>query len=217
MENHSGFKKLLKISNFYTILMNILGAKEAAKWLNQNFYKVKPGAKITDIGCGPGSLLHNYKHLFPTDIDYSGIDPNEHYIKSARNEFGEHANFYDGTCETFINDSRFQKSDLILCNGVLHHLNDRQVKSLFNFIHRNLKSEGGRFLAMEPVHLMKETSLSRWVMNLDRGMHVRKEPEWKKLMNNSGLEYKTNIITGLIRIPYNYILIEATIGGNSSA
>ena len=53
-------------------------------------------------------------------------------------------------------------------------------------------------------------------MNLDRGMHVRKEPEWKKLMNNSGLEYKTNIITGLIRIPYNYILIEATLGENSS-
>ena len=79
-----------------------------------------------------------------------------------------------------------------------------------------MKPEGGRFLAMEPVHLMKETSLSKWVMNLDRGMQVRKESEWKKLMSNSGLEYKTNIITGLIRIPYNYILIEATLGENSS-
>ena len=116
----------------------------------------------------------------------------------------------------WVISSWFNINDLILCNGVLHHLNDRQVKSLFDFLHSNLKSEGGRFLAMEPVHLMKETSLSRWVMNLDRGMHIRKEPDWKKMMNDSGLKYKTNIITGLIRIPYNYILIEATLGENSS-
>ena len=216
MENYSGFRKFLKISHFYALLMDVFGAKSAALWLSENFYNVQLGSKITDIGCGPGSLLRNYKNLFPENINYHGIDPNEDYIKSAKKEFGDIANFYHGTTETFINDSRFQKSDLILCNGVLHHLNDRQVKSLFNFIHCNLKSEGGRFLAMEPVHLMKETSLSRWVMNQDRGMHIRKEPEWKKLMNNSGLEYKTNIITGLIRIPYNYILIDATIGENSS-
>ena len=216
MENHSGLKKLLKIPCVYYVLMDIFGAKSAALWLSKNFYKVQPGSKITDIGCGPGSLLRSYKRLFPYNIKYHGFDPNEDYIASAKKQYGDFAKFHHGTTETFINDSRFQNSDLILCTGVLHHIDDKQAKSLFDFVHFNLKPQTGRFLAIEPVHLIKETFLSKWVMNQDRGMHIRKEPEWKKLMNNSGLEYKTNIITGLIRIPYNYILIEATIGENSS-
>lgn len=209
MENHSGLKKLLRKSNIYTILMNILGAKEAAIWLNQNFYKIKSKSKITDIGCGPGSLLRNYKHLFPKNILYYGIDPSKDYIASAKREFGQSANFHHGTTETFINDLRFKNSDLILCSGVLHHIDDAQAKSLFDFVHCNLRTQTGRFLSIEPVHLMKETLLSKWLMNKDRGMYIRTEQEWKNLMKYSGLQYNTNIITGLIRIPYNHILIEA--------
>ena len=78
---------------------------------------------------------------------------------------------------------------------------------LFDFVHSNLKPNGGSFLAMEPGTFIKETSLSKWVMNLDRGMYIRKEPV-KNLLSNSRLEFSTNIIYGLIKIPYNYILIE---------
>ena len=211
MENNSGLKKLLKLPFFYRFLMNIFGAKKAALWLSENFYKVQPGAKITDIGCGPGSLLRSYKHLFPKDIDYHGIDPCNKYIMSAKKEYGHCANFYYGTTENFQNDIIFKNSDLILCCGVLHHLNDNQVLSLFEFLEFNLKPINGRFLAMEPVHLLKETSLSRLIMNLDRGRYIRKEPEWKNLLKKSKLNFKTNIITGLIRIHYNYILIEGTL------
>ena len=211
MEDNSGLKKVLKLPFFYHLLMNIFGAKKATVWLSKNFYKVESGAKITDIGCGPGSLLRSYQHLFPSDIDYHGIDPSKNYILSAKREFRNSAKFYHGTTENYINDLRFRNSDIIFCCGVLHHIDDNQVLSLFDFVHSNLKTNGGRFLAMEPVHLLKETSLSKWVMNLDRGMYIRKEPEWKNLLNNSRLEFSTNIITGLIKIPYNYILIEAKI------
>lgn len=211
MENHSGLKKLLKIPCVYYLLMNIFGAKNAALWLSERFYKVQSGAKITDIGCGPGSLLRNYMHLFPSNILYHGIDPSKDYIASAKKEFGQSANFHHGTTKTFINDSRFKDSDLILCSGVLHHIDDSQAKSLFDFVHCNLRTKTGRFLSIEPVHLMKETLLSKWMMNKDRGMYIRSEQEWKNLMKNSGLQYNTNIITGLIRIPYNHILIEASI------
>ena len=48
-------------------------------------------------------------------------------------------------------------------------------------------------------------------MNQDRGLYIRSEPEWKKLLKKSNFQFNTNIITGLIRIPYNYMLIEAKI------
>ena len=211
MENHSGLKKLLRIPCAYYLLMDIFGAKKAALWLSKNFYKVQFGAKITDIGCGPGSLLKNYNNIFPNNIDYHGIDPDKEYILSAKREFGHSANFYHGTTENFINAPEFRESDLIFCCGVLHHLEDDQVLSLFNFVNSNLKTSGGRFLAIEPVHLLKQTFISKLVMNLDRGLYIRKEQEWKNLLNNSNLYYTTNIITGLIKIPYNYILIEGKI------
>ena len=210
MENHSGLKKLLKIPCFYYLLMDIFGAKKGALWLSKNFFKVQSGAKIIDIGCGPGSLLKSYKNIFPKNIDYHGIDPSKDYILSAKREFGHSAKFYHGTTDNFINNAGFSNSDLILCCGVLHHIDDNQVLSLFNFVHSNLKTNGGRFLAIEPVHLLKETFISKWIMNLDRGLYIRKEQEWKELLNNSNLNYTTNIITGLIKIPYNYILIEGT-------
>jgi SAM-dependent methyltransferase len=212
MENQSGLRKFLKISFIYEILGFILGGKNAIYWLSVNFYNVQQGSKITDVGCGPGTLLKNYKKLFPRNINYHGIDPNENYIKSAKKEYGDFANFHHGTTETFINDSRFKDSDLILCSGVLHHIDDEKAKSLLDFVHCNLRTKTGRFLSIEPVHLMKETLFSKWMMNKDRGLHIRTEQEWKNLMKNSGLQYKTNIITGLIRIPYNHILIEARIG-----
>ncbi len=67
--------------------MNIFGAKKAAFWLSENFYKVQLGAKITDIGCGPGSLLRSFENIFPSNIEYHGIDPSKDYILSAKSEF----------------------------------------------------------------------------------------------------------------------------------
>ena len=126
--------------------MDIFGAKKAAVWLSKNFYKVQSGAKITDIGCGPGSLLRSYyKHLFPSDINYHGIDPLKIIFYLPKREFGHSVNFYHGTTENYINDLRFRNSDIIFCCGVLHHIDDNQVLSLFDFVHSNLKPNGGRF------------------------------------------------------------------------
>ena len=41
-----------------------------------------------------------------------------------------------------------------MCLGVLHHLTDNDAIELFEFANHNLKF-GGRFLAIEPVHLLE--------------------------------------------------------------
>ena len=93
---------------------------------------------------------------------------------------------------------------------MLHHLNDQEVESLFAFVKKNISSKSGRFLSLEPTHLIHEGYFSRWFMNRDRGKYVRTEAEWKKILlaSNPDTLIQTQVATALARIPYIYLLIE---------
>ena len=210
MENNHGLRRFLKLPYLYNILMNMLGAKVASKWMATNFLKITDGDKIIDIGCGPGSFWENYSTLIPQNTNYHGIDPNIDYINRAKKIYGEKGCFHIGNTKDYINSTKFKEADIVMCLGVLHHLTDKDAIELFAFANHNLKF-GGRFLAIEPVHLLNQSVLSTWFMNQDRGLYIRSEPEWKNLLEKSKFQFNTNIITGLIRIPYNYMLIEAKI------
>lgn len=209
MERDKGLFKLLKIPVVYSLLMQLVGAKSASRWIYKNFFQFKGNEKIIDIGCGPGSFFQNYSDLLPNDIIYFGIDPNISYIEKAREKYGDIAKFYCGVTNDFANDTRLNDADIVMCNFVLHHLTDTEVLNVLNFVKKKLVKETGRFLSIEPVHLLKQYGISSFVMNRDRGMHIRSETEWRKLIHESHLNLETNIISGLIKIPYNYILIEA--------
>jgi len=45
-------------------------------------------------------------------------------------------------------------------------------------------------------------------VSMDRGNYVRSEQEWKNLIAKAFDSYSTNVLTGLIRIPYTHIIIE---------
>ena len=211
MERDKGLFRLLKIPFFYNSLMHLLGSKSASKWIFKNFFQLKGDEKIIDIGCGPGSFFENYSDLLPSEINYFGIDPSKSYIKKARQKYGKIAQFYCGVTSDFISEIKLNDADIVMCNFVLHHLNDDEVLEVLDFVRKKLVSGTGRFLSIEPVHLLKQYGISSFVMNQDRGIHIRNEAEWKKLMHNSHLNHDTNIISGLIRIPYNYILMEAKV------
>lgn len=51
--------------------------------------------------------------------------------------------------------------------------------------------------------------MSRWLMSKDRGQNVRREHEWKELIGSVFDHFGTNVLTGLIRISYVHIAIEA--------
>ena len=102
MENNHGLRRFLKLPYLYNILMNMLGAKVASKWMATNFLKITDGDKIIDIGCGPGSFWENYSTLIPENTDYHGIDPNIDYINRAKKLYGEQGCFHIGNTKTSL-------------------------------------------------------------------------------------------------------------------
>jgi len=149
MENNKGLKRILKIAGCYSFLQQLTYKKSALQLIVYQLWRVEAGMKVVDIGCGPGETLNR---LSEKNIDYLGFDLNSQYIARAEEDYGDRGRFFCGTCEDFMEDSTFDSADLIMCNGVMHHLSDQDVISLIRFANRHAKKDGGRFVALEPVN-----------------------------------------------------------------
>lgn len=214
-QDDGGLKKLLAFSRIYEFFQtHLLGGKKARSWLAKNVWKLKGGETVIDLGCGSGTVLD----YMPPDMDYVGVDINESYVRAARKRFSERGRFFLGKVSDFLNqdDSRIRTADIVLCNGLLHHLPDDEVIELLELSKRIMKPNG-RLVCIEATYLAHQTRLSKWIVSTDRGRFVRSEQEWKDLLSRAFNCYSTRILTGLIRIPYTHIVIECVNEESSDA
>ena len=204
-QDEGGLKKLLAFSRLYEFFTHLLGGKKARRWLAKNVWKLKGGETVVDLGCGSGTVLE----YMPSDIDYVGVDISESYIRAARKRFSERGRFFLGNVSDFLNqdDLPIRPADMVLSNGLLHHLPDDEVIEVLELTKRILKPNG-RLVCLEATYLAHQAKLSKWIVSTDRGRYVRSEQEWKELLSRACNNYSTWILTGLIRIPYTHIVIE---------
>jgi SAM-dependent methyltransferase len=205
-QDDRGLKKLLTFSRLYDFFQNyLLGGKKARRWLAENVWKLKGGETVVDLGCGSGTVLD----YMPHDIDYFGVDISENYVRAARQRFSERGKFFLGSVRDFLSqeDQRIRTADMVLCNGLLHHLPDDEAIEVLELSKRILKPNG-RLVCLEATYLAHQTRASKWIVSTDRGRCVRSEQEWKDLLGRVFNCYSTWILTGLIRIPYTHIVIE---------
>lgn len=205
MQDNNSLKRVLSIFWIYEQFQNLVGAKFLRRWLAEKYWKLNGGEKVVDMGCGPGDIL-NY---LPLDITYIGFDVSEDYIGAAERRFGKRATFIVRTIRECLNvpDSRLNCADLVLCTGLLHHLDDREAIDALQ-LSKQIMAPSGRLVCIEPTFLVHQGRLSRWIMSRDRGRHVRTEKEWKKLVSTVFGSFETGIATNLYRIPYTHIIIE---------
>jgi SAM-dependent methyltransferase len=206
MQRTDGTRRILSSALGYSLFQELIGAAGLRRWLASNVWKISPGSKVVDFGCGPGDVLP----FLPSDVEYVGFDPSAPYISQAERRFGARprVTFLRGVAGDFADDPRFRDADVVLCNGVLHHLDDHEVSAVLAFARRSLKV-GGAFRCVEPCYLIHQGRVSRWLMGLDRGAEIRFEEEWKALLGGVFDRYSTRITTNLIRLPYVHILMEA--------
>ncbi|MEI6560597.1 MAG: class I SAM-dependent methyltransferase [Verrucomicrobiota bacterium] len=201
-ENDHGVMSLLKNPSIYKLSQELLGAHQWRRKFLRELVQPKNGDKVVDIGCGPAQLL---EWLPP--VQYVGLDANTAYIEDAKKKYGNAGVFLVGNTHTLRGDPHFQKADIAMCCGVLHHLNDEDALDLIRFSHEILKP-GGRFLALEAAYLPGQGLLSRWIVSKDRGMYVRTEDAYKQLAARCFSRVKTSPDLHPLRIPYAGLTLE---------
>ena len=170
----TGIRAILRHPWVYETLQSVAGSKGFRDVLVKEFIRPFPGARILDVGCGPGEFL---AHL-PADVAYVGYDIGREYIAHARSRYGDRGTFH----ATEFDDVELAKHapfDIALVAGVLHHMEDDQARHLMALLRRAVPS--GRVITGDIVVLPKQDFMMRQVIAWDRGRNARSPEGYQNL------------------------------------
>lgn len=202
MQIDKGLYSLLLSPKVYSIFGRLISSKTKVQAFVDNYIKPFDNCKILDIGCGPAKILEYY----PKNIEYVGIDINEDYINNARNTYSsEKRTFLCGTVDD-LNQYELPQFDIITCLGVLHHLEDHQVKQLMEFFSKWLKPTG-RIVTLDNCYVNGQNPIAKFLIAHDRGKNVRTPEEYNSLFSPN-FDIK-GINCNLLSIPYDHYIIVA--------
>ena len=169
MAQRSGIHRILEITIFYNIIQKIFFHKEIRLQWNKLIKKNRTGV-VLDVGCGPGNKSINFKN----SKAYIGLDISEVYINEAKQLYGEFGEFHLLSA-TEIDQLPHSNFDLVVLNGVFHHLSDNQVEEFLEKIAKKL-SKNGSLVAVDPTYI-NGRFVANFFASMDRGMHVRTSSE----------------------------------------
>lgn len=199
----NGIRAILSSPIVYDALQNIMGADQFRKNLVNEFIKPDSGCRILDLGCGTAEIL---KYL-PEDINYWGFDISPDYIGAAKRRYGERGHFQCGLLDK-SSLSALPKFDRVLSLGVLHHLNDDEVKGFLSLSSSALDVDG-RFISFDPCLATDQNPIARFLISKDRGQNVRDAEGYLALAHGVFKDVK-----GTLRhkkwIPYTHWFMEGT-------
>ena len=163
--------------------------------------RARPADKVLDLGCGTAEILD-----FLPKIDYVGYDISVEYIEAAKRRFGNRGKF-EVKIATETDVTGAGPFDIVLALGVLHHLDDDTALDLMRTAHAALKP-GGRLVTFDPVYVLGQNPLARFLISKDRGQNVRDQPGYEKLAKSFFQTVHTTI-RHQSWIPYSHCFIEA--------
>lgn len=182
-------RSVLAFPVFYQLWWNVLGGPECARVLVREYMPQRSGARILEIGCGPGTIL---PYLLPSD--YTGFDLNSKYIDRARTRFPQ-AQFVCAPVSQYRLAE--QKSfDAVLAIGIVHHLDDEEARQLFQIAYDALKT-GGKLVTMDGVSTTDQSPIVRWLLEKDRGKYVRDEAGYLKIASQVFTRTKSTVRSDL--------------------
>jgi 2-polyprenyl-3-methyl-5-hydroxy-6-metoxy-1,4-benzoquinol methylase len=178
-----------------------LGGFYAARLTTINKYlKPKAGERIIDIGCGPGYLARD----LPDGVAYLGFDLDHRYIEFAKRRFGERGQFF---CCQFDHAAAktFGPADIVMMNGVLHHISDVDVATTLAAVHGALRP-GGVLFTLDGAYTDAQPRFSRFLLDHDRGRYVRTPGQYVNLLKEFFVSVESHTHEELARVPYTFFI-----------
>jgi len=167
----------------------------------QEWIRPQPGDRILDIGCGPARLLD-----WLPEIQYVGYDPNPLYIADAAARFDGRGRFHGGRLSE-ICDREAGRFDIVLANGVLHHVSDEAARELLRLACQALKPKG-RMITRDGCYEEGQSALARFLLRADRGRFVRTPSDYEILLRQQFDVLRSAILRDALRLPYSLIHFE---------
>jgi SAM-dependent methyltransferase len=166
------------------------------------FARPKAGDRVLDIGCGVGAVAQ----YFP-QVTYHGFDSSEEYIEYARAKFGHRAEFTVGVIGRDVTVEA-NSYDLVMANGILHHLDDREALHLLTLARAALKP-GGRLVTRDGCFEDGQSAVARYLLEGDRGKFVRPREAYQQLFDQVFQESTALVRRDMMRVPYSLIIFES--------
>ena len=201
MERNSGLRALLTHPAIYEAFQRVVGARKFRRVMVDRYICAEPGARVLDIGCGPGDLVECLPH-----VDYVGFDPSESYIASAQARFGDKARFFVGDVST-IEPADLGRFDCVIAQGVVHHLDDAAADRLFE-IAATVLSDDGRLVTVDPCISPRQSSVARAIVTRDRGGNVRAADAYRTLATRYFRDVRVTEHHDLLTIPFSHAVLE---------
>ena len=199
-------RAILSLPAVYRLFQSLVGVHRLRVEYVAEYVRPRPSDRVLDCGCGPGDLV-----AYLPEVDYVGIDMDEGYIASARARFGDRGSFRLGPvgAETMRDEEHY---DLVLANGVLHHLDDAEVSEFLRLAARNLKPSG-RLVTFDGCYTEGQSRIARKLLEMDRGSHVRTLDAWLELVRPVFPAVQPHLRTDLLRVPYTHLIMECPARG----
>jgi SAM-dependent methyltransferase len=143
----------------------------------RDHYGLAPDARILDVGCAKGFMMHDFKLLMPA-ADVRGVDVSRYAIEHAKEEVRDFVQVADAT-ELPFPDNSF---DLVISINTIHNLPIDRCKQALREIERVTRKDA--FLTVDAWRNEAEKkSMLAWNLTALTYMHVE---DWKKVFDEVG-------------------------------
>ena len=192
-----GIHKFFSYPLVYSLTQKIMSGDKIRRNIVKNI--VKKNSTVLDIGCGTGKIIEalpNIKHY--------GYDISKVYINYAKKKYNKpNIKFF---CKKFTPSDlkKLPKFDYVLLLGIMHHLNDIEIKKLFLLIKKNLKKDG-LILTLDPVYIKNQNIFAKFLIDNDVGQNVRFAKEYISIIKKNFNKVIYRVDQQNI-LPYNWFI-----------